>query len=150
MASRRLLTGCCLMLVAFSAAVAGQGASPWADCPETPNCVSSTASDPARRVDALQVIGAQELAWKVIRDQVAGLARSRIVAEDGQTLHAEISSLLFGFVDDLQLSLDPATGVVELRSASRTGEWDMGVNRRRVDALVESLITTGVVNTLAR
>ena len=47
----------------------------------------------------------------------------------------EFRSRVFGFIDDLRFELDPATGVFHVQSASRLGYWDLGVNRRRVEAL---------------
>jgi uncharacterized protein (DUF1499 family) len=53
----------------------------------------------------------------------------------GDYLRAECRSRVFRFVDDLELLFDDAAGVVRYRSASRVGRSDLGVNRRRVDAL---------------
>jgi uncharacterized protein (DUF1499 family) len=60
-------------------------------------------------------------------------------------LHAEVKSRVFRFVDDLELLLDPASGVVGIRSASRVGYSDLGVNRRRVETLRQQLIQAGVI-----
>jgi uncharacterized protein (DUF1499 family) len=60
-------------------------------------------------------------------------------------LHAECRSALFGFVDDLELHLRVSEGVIAVRSASRLGYSDLGVNRRRVEILRTSLINRGMV-----
>jgi uncharacterized protein (DUF1499 family) len=56
--------------------------------------------------------------------------------EDGY-LHATFRSRLFGFVDDLECRRDG--DVIQVRSASRTGWWDLGVNRRRVESIRRAL-----------
>jgi uncharacterized protein (DUF1499 family) len=66
---------------------------------------------------------------------LAGQKRTRIVAEQADYLHAECSSLVFGFVDDLEFQMDRLGRKIHVRSASRTGKYDFGVNRRRVEAI---------------
>lgn len=73
------------------------------------------------------------------------LPRCSIVAEGADFLRAEVRSRLFGFVDDLELRLDAVRGVVEVRSAARSGKWDFGVNRRRVEGLWARLVVAGVL-----
>ncbi len=73
------------------------------------------------------------------------LPRARIVEETEDYLHAECRSALFGFVDDLELQLRPSESIIAVRSASRLGYSDFGVNRRRVEALRESLAGRGVL-----
>ncbi len=73
------------------------------------------------------------------------MPRTRIVNEDSEYLHAEARSALLGFVDDLELYLRPSLGRIEIRSASRLGWSDMGVNRQRVEALRDLLVDAGIV-----
>lgn len=63
----------------------------------------------------------------------------RIVERDGRYLHATATSRLFGFVDDLELYAQPASGVLQARSSSRLGDSDLGVNGRRLAALRQEL-----------
>ncbi|WP_299203553.1 DUF1499 domain-containing protein [uncultured Amphritea sp.] len=63
----------------------------------------------------------------------------RVVVLEEDYLAAEFSSSLFGFVDDLELLRDPVAGVIHMRSASRVGYSDMGVNRKRAEALRKRL-----------
>ena len=71
---------------------------------------------------------------------VAGLARTKIITQTDDYLHAECSSAVFGFVDDLELHLRPAQNLIAVRSAARLGHSDFGVNRKRVESL-RSLLT---------
>lgn len=78
-------------------------------------------------------------AWEAARQAVMQLPRTRIVAEGPGYLHAECRSALFRFVDDLQLQLREQEGIIAVRSASRLGRSDFGVNRRRVETLRAAL-----------
>ncbi len=111
------------------------GAQEIAPCPASPNCVSSRSTHAARRVEPLAFEGPPEAALRRLGDLVEALPRTRIVAAEGFYLHAECTSLLFRFVDDLELLVDEDASVVHVRSASRVGHSDLGVNRRRIEGL---------------
>jgi uncharacterized protein (DUF1499 family) len=53
----------------------------------------------------------------------------------GNYIHIECRSRLLRLRDDLELFFDEAESLVHVRSASRVGYWDLGVNRRRVAAI---------------
>jgi uncharacterized protein (DUF1499 family) len=72
---------------------------------------------------------------------IGGQEGARIVSQRPDYLHAEYQSKLMGFVDDLELYADPAAHRIEVRSASRLGYGDFGVNRARVDALRTAFMT---------
>jgi uncharacterized protein (DUF1499 family) len=61
--------------------------------------------------------------------------RTSIVKEEGDYLHAEARSFLFRFVDDVEFLLDADQQVIHVRSASRIGYSDLGVNRRRIERI---------------
>ncbi len=67
----------------------------------------------------------------VIRD----MPRSKIVESKPNYLRAEFRSTLFRFVDDIEFMINDTPGVMHVRSASRAGYWDLGVNRRRVEQI---------------
>ncbi len=58
-----------------------------------------------------------------------------IQAESDTYIAATFSSALFGFVDDLEIRIDPAQKVIHIRSGSRVGYGDAGVNRKRAESL---------------
>jgi uncharacterized protein (DUF1499 family) len=59
-----------------------------------------------------------------------------VIIELGRNyLRAECSTPLLHFTDDLEFWLDESHGVIQVRSASRLGEEDMGTNRRRVETI---------------
>jgi uncharacterized protein (DUF1499 family) len=104
-------------------------------CQAAQNCVSSHSTDDLHRVDPLRFAGSPEAAFQTLRNLVEGLPRTRIVTAEDTYLHAQCTSRIFRFVDDLELLLDREAGVVHVRSASRIGFSDLGVNRRRVENL---------------
>jgi uncharacterized protein (DUF1499 family) len=85
-----------------------------------------------------------------LQEGVETLPRTRIIRREAQPdgshyLHAEVTSRIFRFVDDLELLLKPGEGAVVVRSASRTGRSDLGVNQARISALREYLQDRGVL-----
>jgi uncharacterized protein (DUF1499 family) len=114
-------------------------------CPSSPNCVSSDAGDDTHHVDPLRLVVPGEQAWPAVRTAVLALRGVHIVWETAVYLHAECRSTLFGFVDDLELLLHPDDNVIAVRSASRLGYSDLGVNRRRVEYLRTALAKRGIV-----
>ncbi len=110
-----------------------------APCPESPNCVSSLAERESQRVDALKVPGGADAALERAARAIGAMSRARVVTAENGYLHAEFTSLLFRFVDDLELVYDDSVPGFQVRSASRTGHSDMGANRKRVEALRASL-----------
>jgi len=60
--------------------------------------------------------------------------RVTVLATDQENIKAEFRSLL-GFVDDVEFHLDRESRAIQMRSASRVGYWDFGVNRRRLEGI---------------
>lgn len=116
-----------------------------APCPSSPNCVSSDDGDAAHAISALQLAVPAGAAWPAVRATVAALPRTKILTQTDDYLHAECSSAVFGFVDDLELHLRPAQNLIAVRSAARLGRSDLGVNRRRLENLRLALRQQGVV-----
>lgn len=106
-----------------------------APCPDSPNCVSSEATDATHGVDPIVFEGSAEQAFARLKRVIAGFPRVRIVDVAGMRLRAEFTSRVFRFVDDVEAYVDSSARVIHVRSASRTGRYDFGVNRRRVEAL---------------
>jgi uncharacterized protein (DUF1499 family) len=79
-----------------------------------------------------------------IRDAIRSEPRARIVEEGSDYFHAEFTTLLFRFVDDVEFVIDPAAKRVDFRSASRVGHSDLGLNRRRMTKLSRRLTSLGL------
>lgn len=103
----------------------------------TPNCVSSQA-DPADAEHSIAPIafkGSSADAIAAARKAVESMRRSTVIRHEGNYLYAEFKSRLMGFVDDVEFTFDEKAGLLHVRSASRLGRRDYGVNRARVEAL---------------
>lgn len=116
-----------------------------APCPSSPNCVSSDAQNSDHYVKPFEIIGSSAKAWLAVRETVSMFPRTKIISEAPDYIHAECRSAILGFVDDLELNLRPSLGIISVRSASRLGYSDLGVNRRRIEALRSSLTKRGVI-----
>jgi uncharacterized protein (DUF1499 family) len=106
-----------------------------APCPDTPNCVCTQATDEGHRIEPLAYDGTAEEAMARLKAALAALPRTRVVSETPDYLHAECTSLVFRFVDDVEFLIDRERKVIHFRSASRVGRSDLGVNRLRMEAL---------------
>jgi uncharacterized protein (DUF1499 family) len=107
------------------------------DCPSSPNCVSSQASDSAHKIAPLPLTGDVENSRRHLVKLLASQPRVTIVTEQNNYIHAEFTSSLLRFVDDVEFLLGPQA--IEVRSASRLGFSDLGANRTRVEQLREQL-----------
>jgi uncharacterized protein (DUF1499 family) len=100
-----------------------------APCKRSPNCVSSQA-DPS---DLEHYIAPIRGSIAAARSVVESLPRTRIVRAEKNYLYAEFRTRLLRYVDDVELYFDGK--VLQVRSCSRLGRRDFGVNRKRVEAL---------------
>jgi len=109
-------------------------------CSSRPNCVSSLATDKAHRMPPLSFIGpavaAQERLLRIIRQ----MPRSEVVKDEPGYLAVTFSSKVFGFVDEAEFAFDEKGGEINFRSGARTGYYDFGVNRSRLEKIRESFM----------
>lgn len=104
----------------------------------TPNNVNSQADklvDPDHYIEPLRYTGAARQAWTALRRVVDAMPRVKVIRSEPTYLYAEFSTRLMGFVDDTEFYLDENAGVIHVRSASRLGSSDFGVNRERVETI---------------
>lgn len=106
-----------------------------APCPSTPNCVSSQSTDPLHQIAPLTYNSTGTQAIADLKTIIQNLERTTIVTEAPNYLYAEFKSALMGFVDDVEFYLDEAHQVIHVRSASRLGQSDLGVNRKRIETI---------------
>lgn len=104
----------------------------------TPNNVNSQidkAADAEHYIEPLRYRGDAQKAWETLRNIVTGMPGVKVVKSEPNYLYAEFSSRLMGFVDDAEFFLDEKAGVIHVRSASRLGRRDFGVNRERIESI---------------
>ncbi len=103
----------------------------------TPNCVSSQAdaADAEHYIAPIPFKGDVPAAMSAVRKAVEGMTDATVIRQDGGYLYAEYRTRLMRFVDDVEFFYDDKAGLIHVRSASRLGRRDMGVNRARVESL---------------
>jgi uncharacterized protein (DUF1499 family) len=114
-----------------------------AACPGKPNCVISQGGDEGHRVDPIRYAGSRAEAVDRLKAILMARPRTRIVKATSDYLHAESTSALMRFVDDVEFFLPEKGGVIHVRSASRVGYSDFGVNRKRVEAIRAAFESAG-------
>ena len=157
---RRMLMTAVILALVLSAAVVGAGQLGWLSGREpadlgvrdgrlkppsmTPNSVSSQASlyldhpqRPYADIAPLPLKGDARASMARLKAVLQGMDGVTIVKDEPEYLYAQCRTPLLRYVDDLELWADPLTGVIQVRSASRLGRKDFGVNRKRVDELRE-------------
>lgn len=102
-------------------------------CPTSPNCVSSQSSDPEHQIAALTYQSTPAEAIAQLKATIEAIDNAKIITAEDNYLYAEFTSKLMGFVDDVEFYVDPEAKIIQVRSASRLGESDLGVNRQRIE-----------------
>lgn len=108
------------------------------NCPDAMNCVSTTAEQDTRfYIESIPFTGTVESANAALVNVINNMPRTEIVSNTGDYIHSEYRSLTMGFIDDTEFYFDTENNVIQVRSASRLGYGDAGVNRKRVEAIRE-------------
>ena len=101
-------------------------------CPPSPKCISSFAEDDKYGTSSFYFAGESVPAWQSLTSIIRDMDRAEIISQTGTYLHVEFTSPIFRFVDDVEFLLDPKSRKIDMRSASRMGYSDFGVNSRRL------------------
>ena len=135
------LTLSLIVLTSFCASCASKGKWPLgmtegklAPCPGSPNCVSSEDDTAKSRIEPLAFTCTSGAARACLKRAVQGMGGT-IEREDTDYMWAIFKTRVFRFVDDMEFRMDRTNQLIHVRSASRAGYSDLGVNRRRVAAL---------------
>jgi uncharacterized protein (DUF1499 family) len=128
-----VLTGILLLLssCAFTQVLPGNDVN----CPDAPKCVSSQATDPRHFIEPFTFNDSPAEAMKRLKSALMNEKRVTIVTEEPAYLRAEVRSLIFRFVDDVEFTVLPEKGVIHIRSSARIGYSDFGVNRSRIERI---------------
>lgn len=110
-------------------------------CPNTPNCICSD-----HKIDSKHYIEPIFLKQKnthgnisIIKEVIQQMG-GEIIFESDIYIAATFTSVFFGFVDDLEIRMDPIKNVIHFRSASRVGYSDRGVNKKRISLLKKTFL----------
>ena len=103
----------------------------------TPNCVFSQAepTDVEHYIAPIAFKGDAGAATTAVRSAVESMRDATIIRQEGSYVYAEFRTKLMRFVDDVEFLFDAKAGLIHVRSASRLGRRDFGVNRARVESL---------------
>ena len=134
-----VVIGVCFVLVFLSLlsrkpAVTGVLDGKLRPCPARPNCVCSEYAEEPSFVQPFRFTAPPEEAWQRMRELLQKQG-GRIEEERVDYLRFTFATKVFRFVDDLELRIDERNGLIHMRSASRVGFSDMGLNRKRVENL---------------
>lgn len=109
-------------------------------CPNAPKCVSSQQQG-KHGIAPLDTQSQGVAAFNALAGIIEGLGNATLVTRRDDYLHAEFSTPTLGFVDDVECLLSDDGSRIDVRSCSRLGYSDWGVNRKRVEMLRERLNT---------
>jgi len=113
----------------------GVHAGQLAPCPSTLNCVNSQSQDAAYRIEPFTYNSSPREAMANLKTALQSFRRVKTITQTDDYLSAEFTIPVVGFVDDVEFLLDEDAKVIHVRSASRLGESDLGVNRRRIETI---------------
>ncbi len=130
-----VFAGCSLRVSGY----AGLRDGKLSECPDSPNCVSSQTAKKDHAVDPLSYNGSYSEAKQALLSIISSLPRTKIIIDNGLYVHVTFTSRLMRFVDDIEFLFDETNKQIHVRSASRVGYSDMGVNRKRVEDLRKRL-----------
>lgn len=104
-------------------------------CKETPNCICTEEFD-NKNAEPIDIRGVETAtAWEALKRVVIATG-GKIESDDGKYLWATYTTPVLRFVDDFEARLDEQQSVIHLRSASRVGHGDMGVNKKRIENII--------------
>ncbi|BAY81359.1 hypothetical protein NIES267_08350 [Calothrix parasitica NIES-267] len=106
-----------------------------APCPSSPNCVVSQNGDEKHAIESIPYHVDREKAKETLLKVLTAVPRTEVVEETDNYIHALSKSRIFKFIDDVEFYFPSDENVIHVRSASRVGESDLGVNRTRMQQI---------------
>ncbi len=103
-------------------------------CPPSPNCVSSQ-SDDFHQIEPLHYTTDRGTALDKLTAVIKSLPNTEIITTKDDYIYSEFTSAFMGYVDDVEFYAPIDRKTIEVRSASRLGESDLGVNRQRIETI---------------
>lgn len=112
-----------------------------APVPKSPNAVSSQTDDATKRVAPFPFKGSLENTRTEIKKALEAYGNIVVQSEKANYLHAVSTTKWLRFKDDLEFLFDETARMVHFRSASRVGYSDLGMNKKRYQALMKRYTT---------
>lgn len=109
-------------------------------CPESPNCVNSQQSttDEEHYIEPIEFSGTSQQAQIGLLHVLKAAERANIVVVEDNYIRVEFTSQIMRFVDDVEFYFPTSASdkiTIQVRSASRIGRSDFGVNRERIEKI---------------
>lgn len=104
-------------------------------CPQSPNCVVTQNADESHSIAPLTYRTDLDTARETILKVLSVVPRTEVITQTDDYIRAQSTSRLMGFVDDVEFYFPSDKKEIEMRSASRLGDSDLGVNRRRLEQI---------------
>ena len=105
------------------------------DCPKKPNCVSTTSTSDKNKIDPISTSDSPVISMQKLTSIVQSMPGASIIEASTNYLRVEFKSSIFGFVDDVEFFQADGKSQISMRSASRMGYSDLGVNRKRMEQI---------------
>lgn len=139
-----LIVGLCIYVVLQNRLPEGLGVTDGflKPCPTSPNCVSTQAKreDTVHYAEPIVYTGERKATQLSVEFYMLNKGNARIVSSTLGYVHFEVKSRLIGYIDDVEFYFPESDKIVHLRSASRVGYSDGGVNRERVRKIRSLLV----------
>ncbi|MCF6324622.1 MAG: DUF1499 domain-containing protein [Gammaproteobacteria bacterium] len=104
-------------------------------CPESPNCVSSLATSDKHRIAPMSYGGDRAVARLRLLTVLSQFENAAIIEDTELYLRVTVTSTVLRFIDDVTFFFDDEQALIQMRSASRSGHYDFGANRRRLEGI---------------
>ncbi|MBD2199921.1 MULTISPECIES: DUF1499 domain-containing protein [Calothrix] len=104
-------------------------------CPASDNCVVSQDADAKHAIKPIPYHVDRNVAKETLLKVLTVVPRTEVIEQTENYIHALSKSRIFKFVDDVEFYFPADESVIHVRSASRVGESDLGVNRRRIEQI---------------
>ncbi len=115
-----------------------------APCPDSPNCVVSQGADLDHEIAPIRYEGDRETAREALLKVLTVVPNTTVVEQRDDYIRTASTSKLLGFVDDGEFFFPAEESIIQVRSAARLGESDLGVNRRRLEQIRLALADLGI------
>jgi len=132
---KRLLPHYCLIVLLPCAATNAMADERLKPCPDSPNCVSSLAEGDEHRIAPMSYGGDRATARLRLLAALSQLDNSEVIEDTALYLRVTVTSAVLRFIDDITFFFDDERALIQMRSASRSGHYDFGVNRRRLEGI---------------
>lgn len=104
-------------------------------CPDSPNCVSTQATDELHAIAPIAYEGETAAAHATLLAILQADPSFTILTDSPTYIHAEAQTAVWRFIDDVEFTFDESVSLIHFRSASRLGYGDAGANRQRLEAV---------------